>query len=199
MENKRYFPLDKLYKKRLNYAVYGLLQCYSYRNPDSKDRYIYKNELNVSKLCKELKMGKATFGNKIKALLEEKIIKLKILDDGTEVYFLPADISEKFLLLNLSLDEIKTLIFGVNGNVFKMYLFLKDRSECLKKRKRPNYKMEIEQKFICKQIGLSEESRDLIPIYADILKKLGFIDYELVPFVDKSNLKKRKYVYTVLR
>lgn len=187
---KRYIPLDNLKKKKMSYLVYGYLQFNSYRNPDGRNRYIYKDSVKNNAIAKETGLGVNTVPKKIKELIDDGLIVLKTLDNGDEIYYLPTEVSKKYLLLDLDYQELRGLLTCVRENVLRFYLFLKDRSEYLRKQGKKNNLMEIEQGFICEQIGLSKSSRKLISEYADCLKRYGLIDYKMVTFKNNGIIMK---------
>lgn len=196
-ENRRYFPMDKLSLKKMEYCVYGALQYYSERGEFDKERYVYKKKISLSKLERELRTTRKTISKRIDSMIKEGLIKEKKLDNGEVVYYLPCK-STKYLLLNLDLKDIKKLIFGTNDNVFRTYLLLKHRTEYLKATKQKYTDMEIEQGFICENIGLSPTSRKLIPVYVEVLKDLGLIDFRMITITEETKVK-TKYLYTVLK
>lgn len=196
-KNKRYFPLDKLYLKKMEYCIYGALQYYSERNCTEIERYVYKRKISFSKLEKELGITRKTISKRIKDMIEEGLIDFKILNNGESVYYLPCK-DTKYLLLNLDFKDIKKLVFGTNDNVFRVYLLLKHRAEYLKSIGKKAINMEIDQTFICQQIGLSKNSRRLILTYIETLKDLGFLSIKMETISSKS-IVKTKYLYTVLK
>ena len=71
----------------------------------------------------------------------------------------------------------------------------------IKAQNKKNYNMEVEQCFLCKEIGLSENSRNLLPAYLKLLNDLGLVEYKIVKSENKviRDVVKIKYLYTVLK
>lgn len=198
---KRYIPLNFLNNKDINYCLYCALQLYSERNISEVERYLYKRKINNTQLAKELNMCRATVIKKTKALIDIGLIRNVKLDNGEEVYYFPILEGEKYLLLNLMDNSIKDLINSNNPCALKIYLYLKARTQMFKAQGKKIKDMEVEQGFLCKQIGLSHNSRNLIPSYLELLKILKLIEYRIVKSGKKviRDITKYKYVYTVLK
>ena len=198
---KRYIPLNFLNNKDINYCLYCALQLYSERNVTEVERYLYKRKINNTQLAKELNMCRATVIKKTKALIDVGLIRHVKLDNGEEVYYFPILDGKKYLLLNLMDNSIKDLINSNNPCALKIYLYLKARTQMFKAQGKKIKDMEVEQGFLCKQIGLSHNSRNLIPSYLEFLKILKLIEYRIVKSGKKviRDITKYKYVYTVLK
>lgn len=198
---KRYIPLNFLNNKDINYCLYCALQLYSERNINEVERYLYKRKINNTQLAKELNMCRATVIKKTKALIDVGLIRNVKLDNGEEVYYFPILEGKKYLLLNLMDNSIKDLINSNNPCALKIYLYLKARTQMFKAQEKKIKDMEVEQGFLCKQIGLSHNSRNLIPSYLKLLKNLKLIEYRIVKSGKKviRDITKYKYVYTVLK
>lgn len=198
---KRYIPLNFLNNKDINYCLYCALQLYSERNINEVERYLYKRKINNTQLAKELNMCRATVIKKTKALIDVGLIRNVKLDNGEEVYYFPILEGKKYLLLNLMDNSIKDLINSNNPCALKIYLYLKARTQMFKAQEKKIKDMEVEQGFLCKQIGLSHNSRNLIPSYLEFLKNLKLIEYRIVKSGKKviRDITKYKYVYTVLK
>ena len=198
---KRYIPLNFLNNKDINYCLYCALQLYSERNINEVERYLYKRKINNTQLAKELNMCRATVIKKTKALIDVGLIRNVKLDNGEEVYYFPILEGKKYLLLNLMDNSIKDLINSNNPCALKIYLYLKARTQMFKAQGKKIKDMEVEQGFLCKQIGLSHNSRNLIPSYLEFLKNLKLIEYRIVKSGKKviRDITKYKYVYTVLK
>ena len=199
-QGKRYIPLDTLNVKDVNYCLYCALQHYSERGVFDKERYLYRKKINNTILARELNMGRTTIIKKTKTLIDAGLIKDVLLDNGEEVYYLPCK-SNKYLLLDLTDESIRALINSNNPNAMKIYLYLKARSNMFKAQNKKNYNMEVEQCFLCKEIGLSENSRNLLPAYLKLLNDLGLVEYKTVKSENKviRDVVKIKYLYTVLK
>ena len=199
-QGKRYIPLDALSNKNINYCLYCALQHYSERNINETDRYIYRKKINNTELAKELSMSRTTLIKKTKALIDNELIRDVILDNRDEVYYLPCK-SNKYLLLDLTDNSMRDLINSNNPNAMKVYLYLKARSDMFKLQNKKNCNMEVEQCFLCKEIGLSQNSRNLLPDYLKLLKDLGLVEYKIVKSENKviRDIAKIKYIYTVLK
>lgn len=198
---KRYIPLNFLNNKDINYCLYCALQLYSERNINEVERYLYKRKINNTQLARELNMCRATVIKKTKALIDVGLIRHVKLDNGEEVYYFPILDGKKYLLLNLMDNSIKDLINSNNPCALKIYLYLKARTQMFKAQGKKIKDMEVEQGFLCKQIGLSHNSRNLIPSYLELLKNLKLIEYRIAKSEKKviRDITKYKYVYTVLK
>lgn len=199
-QGKRYIPLDALSNKDINYCLYCALQHYSERGTYDKERYLYKKKINNTVLAKELNIARTTVIKKTKALIDEGLIRAKEMDNGEIIYYLPCK-SNKYLLLDLTDESIRALINSNNPSAIKIYLYLKSRSDMFKSQGKKNFNMEVEQSFLCKEIGLSKNSRNLLPAYLKLLKDLDLINYKIVKSENKviRDISKYKYIYTVLK
>lgn len=198
---KRYIPLNFLNNKDINYCLYCALQLYSERNKSEVERYLYKRKINNTQLAKELNMCRATLIKKTKALIDVGLIRHVKLANGEEVYYFPVWDGKKYILLDFKDNSIKDLINSNNPSALKIYLYLKARTQMFKAYGKKIKDMEVEQGFLCKQIGLSHNSRNLIPSYLELLKNLKLIEYRIAKSGKKviRDITKYKYVYTVLK
>ena len=121
--NKRRMPTGKgvMDDKKFNDLVYAYLQSISYKiDSMSEYRFIYKNQLNYTKISRELKVNLKTLKSKIKYLFEAGFIKEKQSGELT-IYELPNLKEYYFLIPN---ETLKYMVDTCNENVIIAYAYL---------------------------------------------------------------------------
>lgn len=106
--------------KKFNDIVYAYLQSISYRINPEKPRFIYENQLNYTRIAKELKMNLKTLKTKIKYLFENGYI-VKAKENDLVIYKLP-DLNEYYFIIPNK--TLKYLIDVSNENVIMVYSYL---------------------------------------------------------------------------
>ena len=114
--------------KRFNDIVYAYLQSISYGFDRSKLRYIYDNQLNYTRIAKELKMNLKTLKSKIKYLFDNGYL-VEGMEGKYKVYYLP-DLNKYYFLIPV--DTLKYLIDISNENVIMVYSYLGQLKQAMK-------------------------------------------------------------------
>ena len=121
--NKRRMPTGEgvMEDKKFNDIVYAYLQSVSYKMEDiSEYRFLYKSQLNYTRIARELKMNLKTCKSKIKYLFENGYIVEAKKDDLT-IYELPNLGQYYFLIPN---ETLKYLVDTCNENIIITYAYL---------------------------------------------------------------------------
>ena len=121
-KNKRRIPTGEgvMEDKKFNDLVYAYLQSISYRDPEKEDRFLFSNQLNYTKIAKELRMNLKTLKSKIKYLFDMGYIVEKKGTSST-IYRLPNLKDYYFLIPN---ETLKYLVDTSNENVIMVYSYL---------------------------------------------------------------------------
>ena len=121
--NKRRMPIGEgvMEDKKFNDIVYAYLQSVSYKIENmSEYRFLYKSQLNYTRIARELKMNLKTCKSKIKYLFENGYIVEAKKDDLT-IYELPNLGQYYFLIPN---ETLKYLVDTCNENIIITYAYL---------------------------------------------------------------------------
>ena len=121
--NKRRMPTGEgvMEDKKFNDIVYAYLQSISYKIEDiSEYRFLYKSQLNYTRIARELKMNLKTCKSKIKYLFENGYI-VEVKKDDLTIYELPNLGQYYFLIPN---ETLKYLVDTCNENIIITYAYL---------------------------------------------------------------------------
>ena len=121
--NKRRMPTGEgvMEDKKFNDIVYAYLQSASYKIEDiSQYRFLYKSQLNYTRIARELKMNLKTCKSKIKYLFENGYI-VEVKKDDLTIYELPNLGQYYFLIPN---ETLKYLVDTCNENIIITYAYL---------------------------------------------------------------------------
>ena len=121
--NKRRMPTGEgvMEDKKFNDIVYAYLQSVSYKIEDiSEYRFLYKSQLNYTRIARELKMNLKTCKSKIKYLFENGYI-VEVKKDNLTIYELPNLGQYYFLIPN---ETLKYLVDTCNENIIITYAYL---------------------------------------------------------------------------
>lgn len=190
---KRRFPKSEhfLKHKDIDAQVYSILQCYSKRNPDKKERYIYDKNINRTLFAKELGITRPTFINKLNNLKKNNLIIEKEDEDKNKFYILPCD---GYGVL-IDWEVLKYLIGRTNSNTLKTYIVLKYFHEQYIPK---GEKVFPSLKFLCKEIGLSDKSEKSMNACLVFLLENKLIKRE-EKYEHKNGITKKTYHYQVLK
>ena len=111
--------------KNFNDLIYAYLQAVSYRDPNKKDRYVWKRDFIKRDVAKILKINFRTFQRRFDYLVENGYVIVK-----DEVYELPKISEYNFYI---PLDTLKYLINTTNEDVIKIYVYLGQLKKCMEK------------------------------------------------------------------
>ena len=174
--------------KKYNDILYAYLQCISQREVEKAERFIFKTDINFSKMAKVLNLSRQTISKKFNNLIDLGLIDIK--DDYYILKVLPKDyaslIPEK--TLNLLTDAL-------SENSISTYVYLFNRY--IANNEQP-YIFTLEQ--IKNQIGISNKTRsndEVINNILFVLKRIGLIEYHLTKTVDESNFANIKTIYQI--
>ena len=174
--------------KKYNDILYAYLQCISQREVEKAERFIFKTDINFSKMAKVLNLSRQTSSIKFNNLIDLGLIDIK--DDYYILKVLPKDyaslIPEK--TLNLLTDAL-------SENSISTYVYLFNRY--IANNEQP-YIFTLEQ--IKNQIGISNKTRsndEVINNILFVLKRIGLIEYHLTKTVDESNFANIKTIYQI--
>lgn len=121
--NKRRMPTGEgvMEDKKFNDIVYAYLQSVSYKIENiSEYRFLYKSQLNYTRIARELKMNLKTCKSKIKYLFENGYI-VEVKKDDLTIYELPNLGQYYFLIPN---ETLKYLVDTCNENIIITYAYL---------------------------------------------------------------------------
>lgn len=121
--NKRRMPTGEgvMEDKKFNDIVYAYLQSVSYKIENiSEYRFLYKSQLNYTRIARELKMNLKTCKSKIKYLFENGYI-VEVNKDDLTIYELPNLGQYYFLIPN---ETLKYLVDTCNENIIITYAYL---------------------------------------------------------------------------
>lgn len=127
LENTRRLPSGEGFmdNKNFNDLIYAYLQAVSYRDPNKKDRYVWKRDFIKRDVAKILKINFRTFQRRFDYLVENGYVIVK-----DEVYELPKISEYNFYI---PLDTLKYLINTTNEDVIKIYVYLGQLKKCMGK------------------------------------------------------------------
>lgn len=127
LENTRRLPSGEGFmdNKNFNDLIYAYLQAVSYRDPNKKDRYVWKRDFIKKDVAKTLKINFRTFQRRFNYLVENGYVIVK-----DEIYELPKISEYNFYI---PLDTLKYLIDTTNEDVIRMYVYLGQLKKCMGK------------------------------------------------------------------
>ncbi|HBF1820717.1 TPA: winged helix-turn-helix transcriptional regulator [Clostridioides difficile] len=184
-KNNYYLPMPTycLQEKMFYIREYGALMLYS--NGGSKilhtdrNRYLYKNKINIQEIAKQLGISKRTLERNIKNLekLDCKVLEIENTKNGIVYrlnYGLPSIYNElevnKYITIHFKM--LRELINCLKPNVIKTYCLLKVITDEKEFKAASN-------SFLAEGIGLSSKSKnnlDVITSSVKILEKLKYIE-----------------------
>ena len=174
--------------KKYSDILYAYLQCISQREMEKAERFIFKTDINFSKMAKVLNLSRQTISKKFNNLIDLGLIDIQ--DDYYILKVLPKDyaslIPEK--TLNLLTDAL-------SENSISTYVYLFNRY--IANNEQP-YVFTLEQ--IKNQIGISNKTRsndEVVNNILFVLKRIGLIEYHLTQTVDESNFGNIKTIYQI--
>lgn len=190
-------------------VYYSFLGLVSKHNNDGQ-HYIYKNDLNFSKLEQELElsgryentiMKRTTIKSTFNELVKKKVFKLVKLDNGDEVYYIVP--VKKYMFTRMPKETYKAFSKTLSGDALKIYCFIKGNLENV----RLNGKnvLYLNRKTIATACGITNkkgevEERQLRTV-GTILKTLntfGVIDCALSKKVVDGKIMARYEIYNVM-
>lgn len=187
-------PTYSLDNKKMDMELYGGLTMQSKRAIYEQHRFIYENNLDIDKLCEDLKVSKRTVKDRIKKLtkLDCNVVSIENTSNGL-IYKLNYGIVNedtgnlhKFITINNKM--LNELVTSFDSNAIKLYCVLCYATNT------NEFKI-ITEKWLCEQIGLSgssERAKSSIRTMIASLEKCKFVETKKDNVFKFDDIKQKK-------
>lgn len=189
-QNSRQIPkTQQICSNKLYYDIlYAYLQQISKK--EGEIRYLYKKDVNFSKLAKELKVSRQTLSKRFKNFQNENIKLIEEIE-GADKFKINELKKEEAALVEFKL--LKLLTDTLTENSISVYVYLLNRyyaNNC------ESFVFKLND--VKKMIGISENSRnnnDLITNILFVLQKIGLIRYSMQALPQEDSFSNIKTIY----